>query len=191
MSIRQRDFYLIPNLLSVSRVIGVPIIVGFLYFELNIAALITFLLVGLSDYIDGWIARHYHYESKLGMLLDPLADKLIILSTMIMLLWLGRLEVRIQDYQTNLIAPILVIVTVGREIAITGLRAIASTAGIVVAANKGGKIKTWIQFVSISLLLSGFSSLVVLGQFLLGLSVVAALWSAIGYVFKFIKGLPA
>jgi len=124
------------------------------------------------------------------MLLDPLADKLIILSIMIMLLWIGRLDIHIKNFSTDLVAPILVIVTVGREMAITGLRDIASSAGVTMAADKGGKIKTWIQFVSISLLLTGLSGLVELGQSLLIISVIAALWSAIRYVLKFIKGLP-
>jgi len=189
--IRQSDFYLIPNILSIARVIAIPIIIGLLYFQWNLLALLTFILVGVSDYVDGWIARKYHVESKLGALLDPLADKLIILSTMILLLWLGRLDVVVKGYSTDLIGPILVIVTVGREMAIMGLRAIASSAGISVPVDKGGKIKTTIQFVSISCLLVGSFPFLEIGQGLLVVSVIAALWSAIRYVLRFIKGLPA
>lgn len=190
MSIRQSDFYLVPNLLSLSRVISIPIVIGLLYYEMNIGALITFLLVGVSDYIDGWVARRYKWESKLGMLLDPLADKLIILSIMIMLMWLGRLDPDLHFRGTELIAPILVIVTVGREIGITGLRAIASSVGIVIPAEKGGKIKTTIQFISISFLIFGRPGMLEIGQVLLAISVVTALWSGISYCFKFMKRLP-
>lgn len=190
MSIRQSDFYLIPNVLSVSRVIAIPIIIGLLYFQWNIAALLVFIGVGLSDYIDGWIARRFHFESKLGMLLDPLADKLIILSIMIMLLWLGRLDLKLRDFSTDLAGPVLVIVTVGREMAITGLRAMASSVGVTMAADKGGKIKTWVQFMSIGCLLYGASPLLEIGQILLLFSVAAALWSGMRYFVRFVRTLP-
>lgn len=190
MSIRQSDFYLLPNLLSLSRVISIPIVIGLLYYEMNIGALITFLLVGVSDYVDGWVARRYQSESKLGMLLDPLADKLIILSIMIMLMWLGRLDPNLEFRGAELIAPILVIVTVGREISITGLRAIASSIGIVIPAEQGGKIKTTIQFISISMLILGRPWILEIGQVLLAVSVVSALWSGVSYTLKFMKRLP-
>lgn len=190
MSIRQSDFYLLPNILSVSRVVAVPLIVLLLYYHWNLAALIVFIGVGISDYIDGWIARRYHYESKLGMLLDPLADKLIILSTMIMLLWIDRLDVQYHDWKLDLLGPILVIVTVGREMAITGLRGIASSIGLVMPADRGGKIKTWIQFIAISALIYGSPSFLKAGQLLLIFSVFAALWSGIRYTLHFLKALP-
>jgi len=190
MSIRQSDFYLLPNILSVSRVIAVPLIVLLLYYQWNLTALIVFIGVGISDYIDGWIARRYQYESKLGMLLDPLADKLIILSTMIMLLWIDRLDLQYHDWKLDLLGPILVIVTVGREMAITGLRGIASSIGLVMPADRGGKIKTWIQFIAISALIYGSPNFLKAGQILLIFSVFAALWSGIRYTIHFLKALP-
>jgi CDP-diacylglycerol--glycerol-3-phosphate 3-phosphatidyltransferase len=190
MSIRQSDFYLLPNILSVSRVVAVPLIVLLLYWEWNLAALGVFIGVGISDYIDGWVARRYHYESKLGMLLDPLADKLIILSTMIMLLWINRLDVKFGSWNLDLLGPVLVVVTVGREMAITGLRAMASSIGLLIPADRGGKIKTWIQFIAISALIYGSSPLLEVGQVLLLISVFAALWSGIVYTIRFLKALP-
>lgn len=190
--IRQSDFYLIPNLLSVSRILCVPVIVVLLYLEKNLFSLIVFILVGLTDLIDGWLARRFNTESRLGMLLDPLADKLIVISTMIMLLWLGRLELVFESVrvETELVGPILVIVTVGRELSITALRALASTAGVVMAADRGGKIKTLIQFVAISILILGHPALMAAGQVLLIASVVAALWSGFSYFFRFVRRLP-
>src|SRR4051794_31303383 len=87
--IKRSDFYLLPNILTLSRVVAVPLVGGFAAYHYNLTATFCFALAGISDYVDGWIARKYHYESKLGMLLDPLADKLIVVSTIIMLLCLG------------------------------------------------------------------------------------------------------
>lgn len=188
--IRRNDLSLLPNLVSLSRVVAVPLLIALLYFKLNYWATAIFVFAGISDYLDGWIARRYGYVSKLGMLLDPLADKLVILATMIMLLWIGHLDFFLQFYLSDLIAPIVVIVTVVREMAITGLRAIASIAGTAVPADRGGKLKTWIQFVAISLLVLGGQGFLQVGQILLLISVGAALWSATRYVLKFIKGLP-
>jgi CDP-diacylglycerol--glycerol-3-phosphate 3-phosphatidyltransferase len=192
LSIRSSDFLLIPNVLSVSRVLSIPIMIVFLSLDWNWMALGIFLVTALSDWIDGYIARQFQYESKLGQLLDPIADKLIVISTMIMLLWLGRLDLQFVEFSySELLAPVLVIVTAGREIGITGLRAIASSEGIVLAAERGGKIKTALQFVSISLLIFGEDLSVQIGQILLLISVGAALWSGVSYVLRFIKGLPA
>lgn len=188
--IRRSDFYLLPNVLTMSRVVAIPLVAGFAYMNWNIAAVVVFSLGGISDYIDGWIARKYSYESKLGMLLDPLADKLIIVSTMIMLLWLDRLDIPIDGMNTDLLPPLLVIVTVGREMAITGLRAIASTIGLVMPADSGGKLKTWIQFFAICFILLNVKPWLLVGQILLIVSVIAALWSGIRYTIRFVKGLP-
>ncbi|TVQ79859.1 MAG: CDP-diacylglycerol--glycerol-3-phosphate 3-phosphatidyltransferase [Bradymonadales bacterium] len=190
-SIHQSDFYLLPNLITVSRVIAVPLIILLLYWDFNIGATITFVAVAISDGVDGYIARRYQSESRLGVLLDPLADKLIIVCTMIMLLWLGRLDVAGDERLLSLLGPVMVIVTVGREIAVTGLRGIASSVGLVVPADRGGKIKTAIQFVAISLLLLNWEQVLIWGQILLGISVLAALWSGFRYFVHFVKNLPA
>jgi len=188
--IRKRDFYLLPNILTISRVFAIPLVMGLLFYGHNWWSAIVFGITGISDYVDGWIARRYQYESKLGMLLDPLADKIIIISTMIMLLWIGRLDFGVFGWDAKMIPPILVIVTVGREMAITGLRAIASTVGITIPADRTGKIKTWIQFFAIAFLLSGAEHLTAIGLLLLCVSVFAALLSGIQYVIRFVKRLP-
>lgn len=189
--IKKSDFYLIPNILTVARVFAVPFVAVAAYWEWNWAAAGLFGLCGISDYIDGLIARKYGYESKLGMLLDPLADKLIIVSTMVMLLWLGRLDVNFRGQSYEILPPFLVIITVGREIGITGLRAIASTAGIVIPAERGGKLKTWIQFFAILFLLINHPTLVSIGQGLLFISVITAVWSGIQYILRFVRRLPS
>src|SRR5690606_5952484 len=108
-----------------------------------------------------------------------------------MLLWLGRLDVQIGEETWEIAGLILVIVTVGREIAITGLRAIASTVGISMPADRWGKLKTWIQFWAIIFLLIGKSFWLPIGQVLLLVSVIAALISAVQYTIQFVKQLPS
>lgn len=188
--IRRSDFYLIPNILSLSRILAIPLVAGLAYYDENLWAAAAFALAGVSDYIDGWVARRYHYESKLGMLLDPLADKIIVLSVMVILLFLGRLDMQIEGYDTRWIAPFLVIVTVGREIGITGLRSIASAEGVVMPADRWGKLKTWIQFFSLIFLLLNRDPYLFLGKILLLVSVAAALWSGLRYTLWFVKKLP-
>lgn len=190
--IRQSDIYLFPNLISASRIICAPLVIWLLYTEMNFAALVVFIILGLTDLADGYLARRLKTESRLGVLLDPLADKLIILSTMIMLLWLGRLDpvFKIGALDLNLVGPVLVIVTVGREIAVTGLRAMASSMGIVLPADRGGKIKTLIQFISICFLIHNGPDFLLIGQILLILSVLAAVWSGLRYFVRFAQNLP-
>jgi len=188
--IKRSDFYLIPNVLSISRVAAIPLVAAFAYYEMNRTAAVCFALAGISDYVDGWIARRYHYESKLGMLLDPLADKIIVLSVMVMLLFLGRLNFEWSDWDLKWVGPMLVIVTVGREIGVTGLRTIASSVGVIMPADKYGKLKTWIQFFALIFLLLDREPFLGIGKILLFFSVATALVSGIRYTQKLLKMLP-
>ena len=179
MSIRQSDFYLLPNLLSLSRVISIPIVIGLLYYEMNIGALITFLLVGVSDYVDGWVARRYQSESKLGILLDPLADKLLITSAFIMLIPPGR------------VPAWMVALIISREMAVTGLRAIATNAGVVISASALGKYKTVFQIVSLVGLILHYEFYGIdfhaVGVVLLYLAFALTIWSGIDYFVNFFR----
>jgi len=107
------------------------------------------------------------------------------------LLWFGRLNFVPGETWSEIIPPILVIITVGREIAITGLRSIASSDGVVIAASQGGKIKTGIQFWAIVFLLLNSAPWLLIGQILLSISVVVAFLSGLQYTVRFIRGLPA
>src|SRR5262245_46829705 len=113
--IKRSDFYLIPNLLSISRIAAIPLVFILAYYEIDLWAAVVFGLAGISDYVDGYIARRYQSESKLGMLLDPLADKIIILCVMVLLLYFHRLDFHSENYDLRWLAPVIVIVTVGRE----------------------------------------------------------------------------
>lgn len=105
-----------------------------------------FLAAALTDYLDGRIARSRDQVSRLGKLLDPLADKLLISAALISLV-------------ENHLAPAwAVVIIVGREFAVTGLRSIAATEGVVISASSVGKFKMWAQVITVALLILSLSS---------------------------------
>ncbi|SMO70923.1 CDP-diacylglycerol--glycerol-3-phosphate 3-phosphatidyltransferase/cardiolipin synthase [Balnearium lithotrophicum] len=162
----------VPNLLTFIRILLLPFIVLFTvkgYFKIS---LVLFLLSSITDFLDGYIARKSRSVTNLGILLDPIADKLLTSSTLISLAYV------------KLCDPYSVITIVGREEAVTGMRAIAASRGIVIPASKGGKLKTVLIMSSIVLLLSGFK---VLGELLLIISTFVALYTGIVYFVNFFK----
>ncbi|MBI2645853.1 MAG: CDP-diacylglycerol--glycerol-3-phosphate 3-phosphatidyltransferase, partial [Deltaproteobacteria bacterium] len=123
----------IPNLLTLFRFVVTPLVILLLLTDAPWAGVVTAVLVslaGLSDFLDGYLARYLKSETNVGKFLDPLADKVLVVAGLIMLIGLGRIH------------PILVVIIICREIFITGLRAIASSKGIVIAAEKSAKYKT-------------------------------------------------
>lgn len=172
----------IPNLLSLFRLLAIPFVVFFLFFPGPLAsfmAALIFSLASITDLLDGYIARQQKTETPIGKLLDPMADKLLITSAMIMLISLERIPAWI------------VVLIVGREIAVTGLRGIASVQGIVIAASKWGKAKTVFQCIALIGLLLHYEYLGInfhlLGMILLGIALVITLWSGLDYFFKFYR----
>jgi len=123
----------IPNILSTVRIICVPIIVVFMWFNIptyQLIAAILYTLAAITDLVDGYIARKYNVTSPLGILLDPLADKLLFMCAVIMLIPVG------------LMPAWLAFITIAREILVTGMRGMASSKGIYISASKIGKQKT-------------------------------------------------
>jgi len=172
----------IPNLLSIFRLLAIPFVVFFLFFPGPLAsfmAALIFSLASLTDLLDGYIARQQKTETPIGKLLDPMADKLLITSAMIMLISLERIPAWI------------VVLIVGREIAITGLRGIASVQGIVIAASKWGKAKTVLQSIALIGLLLHYEYLGIdfhlLGMILLVIALLITLWSGLDYFLKFYR----
>jgi len=130
----------LPNLLTLTRVFAVPVVVLLLLFDNRTAGLWAAAVFGVAaatDFIDGWLARKWRVETVLGKFLDPLADKLIVMAALIMLIPLGR------------VPAWAVFLILAREMVITGLRSIASSEGIVIAASSLGKYKTIYQMVAI------------------------------------------
>ena len=171
------------NYLTLSRIAMIPLIIIFLLFDGKFASFMAslfFSIASITDWFDGYLARKQQSITSFGKFLDPLADKLLVMSTMIMLIPLGRIDAWI------------VVLILTREIAITGLRGIATTEGIVIAASKLGKYKTGFQIAAlIGLTLHyeyyGFD-FHFLGTILLWIALVFTMWSGYDYLRQF-KGL--
>jgi CDP-diacylglycerol--glycerol-3-phosphate 3-phosphatidyltransferase len=170
----------IPNLLTVLRILSIPLVVFFLTSPAPLPSFLAALIFGiasLTDLLDGYLARQQKTETAIGKLLDTIADKLLILSGMIMLIPLDR------------IPAWMVVLIIGREVAITGLRGIASAEGEVIAASRLGKAKMVFQSLSLGGLMLHYEYLGinfhVLGMILLWIALVITLWSGIDYFWKF------
>ena len=166
----------LPNLLTLSRILSVPVIIILLYSSNRWLNLLTALLVAaaaITDGLDGYMARKYGFESDLGKLLDPLADKILILSTMVMLVYLHR-------------APAwMVCLILCRETAITGLRAMAADRGKVIGVSIMAKYKTTFQTVAIVALVIHYQFLGAdahaVGIFFLWIAFIYTMWT--GYIY--------
>jgi CDP-diacylglycerol--glycerol-3-phosphate 3-phosphatidyltransferase len=172
-------FRSIPNLLTLLRIFAIPIVGWLLTYpgaKEAWAAMFIFLFASLTDFLDGWFARRYGLVTALGKLLDPLADKLLVISVLIMLAVLDR-DPGIPGW--------LLVLVVGREFAVTGLRSIAATEGIVLPADTTGKAKMLLQTIGVHFLIVHYVYLGVsfheIGIILLTLAAVVGVWSAVGY----------
>jgi CDP-diacylglycerol--glycerol-3-phosphate 3-phosphatidyltransferase len=143
----RREITNAPNLVTMGRVLVIPLVLYFMdnYNPLRtfIAALLWLVAAG-GDFLDGWLARSRGEVSMLGKFLDPLADKLIVNAVLVYMVALARVPAWV------------VVVLIARDLAVNGLRSIASAQGLVIAASDGGKIKTAFQLVAIMLLLIHF-----------------------------------
>lgn len=173
-----------PNQLTLLRMAFVPVVVGVLFLRdptWDIVAAILFGVASITDYFDGYLARRNHVETVYGKLLDPLADKFLVVSCLIMLQELGRIH------------PVVVMLLICREMAITGLRALASAEGVIIAASRSAKWKTATQMVAVPFLMvrTGFlgNFLFPLGNLLLYISLGISLWSAKDYIVDFFRGV--
>mgnify|MGYP000893517261 CR=1 FL=1 len=140
----RRDVWNVPNLLTMARIAVIPVVCGLAATGdpvHGVIATILFGLAGFTDWLDGYLARKQGLESMTGKFLDPLADKLLVMAVLVTLLPLDR------------IPAWFVILTLGRELAINGLRALAAGEGIMMGSDWGGKWKTGFQFVGLSCLL--------------------------------------
>jgi CDP-diacylglycerol--glycerol-3-phosphate 3-phosphatidyltransferase len=170
------------NALTISRILVVPVIIILLICDGLVPSIIAaalFIAATITDFLDGYFARKYNMESDLGKLLDPLADKLLIASVMIMLIPLDRVPAWIAA------------VIIGRELAVTGLRSIASEKHIIIAANWLGKYKTAFQCAAIIPLLIHYPifdiQFQLAGEFFLWIALFFTVWSGFDYIYSYIK----
>lgn len=176
---RRTLFSQLPNLLTLLRIVAIPLVVYLLQDPGPLAgwqAMSVFLAASLTDFLDGWIARRYGLVTALGKLLDPLADKLLVVSALIMLGVMTRAPG---------IPGWLLVIIVGREFAVTGLRSIAAAEGIVLAAETTGKAKMLLQTVGVHFLIVHYVYLGIsfheVGMPLLIAGTAVGLWSAVDY----------
>ena len=162
----------LPNALTLVRIFAVPVLVALLMTKYMLVAALIFLAASLTDLLDGYLARKRGQITTLGVLLDPVADKLLISSAFISLIEYGIVEAW------------MVVIIVGREFAVSGLRSIASTQGFTISASELGKIKMVAQVTAITLLILGHQEIPVLyplGQYALYAVVLFAIVSAVDY----------
>ena len=172
----------LPNQLTLSRIVVVPILLALLFWGKEwscLAAGLLFIAAGLTDLMDGYLARRGNQVTNLGKLLDPLADKVLITSVLIMLVHMGWVNVWVA------------IIMICRDIMVTGLRAVAADSGVIIAADAYGKIKTVLQMVALLPLIVHYSWLGLpfaeTGQFLLYIALALTVFSGVNYFLTFFR----
>ncbi len=166
----------LPNTITMGRILLIPVFVYLAYDPgpwRSFFAALVFLIAALTDFLDGYLARKHNLVTALGKLLDPIADKLLTLAGFIMLVALE-------------LAPAwMVIIIIGREMAVTGLRAIAAAEGYVMPADDWGKWKTVAQITAIIMLLLGWKfwifDVTIIGYWVMVASMLLALYSGARY----------
>jgi CDP-diacylglycerol--glycerol-3-phosphate 3-phosphatidyltransferase len=177
---RSQTIFNLPNILTLFRIACIPLLMLLLLFPhqtTSFLAALVFGLASISDLLDGFLARRWQMVTTLGQLLDPLADKLIVSAALIMLIPLGR------------VPAWMVVVIIGRELAITGLRSVAVSEGKIISASELGKKKMVFQIVAILGLLLHYEYFGVnchtVGMFFMWLAVIVTLWSGFSYFRSF------
>jgi len=181
-----------PNAITLARIALIPVFLYFTYYESRLDSFLAafiYTITGATDFLDGWLARRNNLVTVIGKFLDPLADKLIVMAALVMLVHLGR------------IAAWVVIVVMAREFIVTGLRTIAMSEGIVIAAGQEGKYKTSLQIVAIAFLLLHYTYPIDFiwftfdldanraGTLLLYVSLFFSVWSAWNYFSGFLRAV--
>jgi CDP-diacylglycerol--glycerol-3-phosphate 3-phosphatidyltransferase len=163
----------LPNLITLVRILLIPVFVMLFATptpDRSIIAAVIFVLASVTDMLDGYVARRTGQVTRLGKLLDPIADKLLVLSALILLVNVDR------------VSALVAILVIAREVAVTGIRAIAAGEGIIIAAETTGKYKMALQVVAITLLILEGTELGELGNLHLAGTVTLYLSLLLGYV---------
>ena len=184
-------FFNLPTLLTWARIVSIPLIVGVFHLPIaeadrNLIATVLFVVVALTDWADGYLARRLNMTSSFGAFLDPVADKFLVCAALLVLVELARVQ--------SLVALIII----GREIAISALREWMAQIGASrsVAVHMLGKIKTVVQMVAIPFLLFhgqlfGLIDTQLWGTWLIYASAVLTIWSMVYYLQKALPEIRA
>jgi CDP-diacylglycerol--glycerol-3-phosphate 3-phosphatidyltransferase len=191
----REDAFNLPNLLTMGRMLVIPVVLLLIDRgtpkDCAIAALV-YSAAAITDLLDGYLARRMNVVSVLGKFLDPLADKLLVMASLVYMVPMGR----IPEWAVTLL--------LAREISVTGLRGIASSEGVVIAAGEEGKSKTALQMIGILCLILGYPyhltlgpwdlgwvDLVNVGRALVYISLVFSIVSAVSYMRIFVMAVEA
>jgi cardiolipin synthase len=184
-------FFNLPTLLTWARIVAIPLIVGVFYLELgdslkNLIATVLFVVVALTDWADGYLARKLNQTSSFGAFLDPVADKFLVCASLLILVQLDR------------VGALVAFVIIGREIAISALREWMAQIGASrsVAVHMLGKLKTTVQMVAIPFLLYhgtlfGLIDTHLWGTVLIYAAAVLTIWSMVYYLQKALPEIRA
>ena len=184
-------FFNLPTLLTWARIVSIPLIVGIFYLDVsqptrNLVATVLFIVVAITDWADGYLARKLNMTSSFGAFLDPVADKILVCASLLILLQQGRVD------------TFVALVIIGREIAISALREWMAQIGASrsVAVHMLGKIKTTVQMIAIPFLLYdgvlfGLINTQLWGRWLIWVAAVLTIWSMIYYLQKALPEIRA
>ncbi len=180
--------YNLPNLLTLLRVILIPIFVGLFYYPTdrsNMFAAIVFVIAALTDLLDGYLARKLKQTTKFGAFLDPVADKIIVCTALVLIVEYYSVHVGEFFPHMNLLISIPAMVIIAREIVVSALREWMAEIGqrAQVAVNWVGKWKTTIQMTAIALLVWRYNEPMIYAAVgLLGLATILTIWSMVMYL---------
>ena len=188
----RRMFWTIPTLMTWTRIVAIPLIVGVYYFPglspmaQNEIATVMFVLFAVTDWLDGFLARKLNQTSAFGAFLDPVADKFLVCASLLILVHMNRVHV------------LVALIIIGREIAISSLREWMAQigAGKSVAVHMIGKVKTTVQMVAIPFLLFdgvllGLIDTRIWGEVLIWAAAVLTIWSMVYYMQKALPEIRA
>ncbi|CAN5516118.1 CDP-diacylglycerol--glycerol-3-phosphate 3-phosphatidyltransferase [soil metagenome] len=188
---QSRMFFNLPTLLTWARIVAIPLVVGVFYLSLqpataNLVATVLFIVVALTDWADGYLARKLNQTSSFGAFLDPVADKFLVCAALLVLVQLGRVD------------AFLALVIIGREIAISALREWMAQIGASrsVAVHMLGKLKTTVQLIAIPMLLFngrlfGLIDTAWWGTCLIVVAAILTIWSMVYYLQKALPEIRA
>ena len=184
-------FFTIPTIMTWTRIVAIPLIIGVYYSPLDMAtknlwATVMFVVFAFTDWLDGFLARKLNQASAFGAFLDPVADKFLVCASLLVLVHMQRADV------------FVALIIIGREIAISALREWMAQigAGKSVAVHMLGKLKTTVQMVAIPLLLYDDRLLDIIdtsvwGTWLIWLAAVLTVWSMVYYLQKALPEIRA
>ncbi|MBE6026870.1 MAG: CDP-diacylglycerol--glycerol-3-phosphate 3-phosphatidyltransferase [Clostridiales bacterium] len=163
----------LPNKLTIARIIAVPFFIAAYYLEWHLVAFLIFIAASFTDMLDGKIARKYNLVTNFGKIMDPLADKVLVYSAFCLMV-------------PDPVPGWMLIIILAREFLVAGVRTVAASEGIVIAAAMSGKIKTVLQMVAVCMLLIApvinTSWFLILGKIVLWAALVMTVISGVQYV---------